>query len=104
MVSSEVANMKCIFAYRKRAFLNPASTGYTSYIHAVVESSHDGEYQYGGNLLYIADCTRVISLEFFIGNARARRLSLKKINLLIEVLTSFRDALAKEIASIEQSK
>ena len=94
--------MKSVYAYRKRAFLNPASTGQTSYIHAVVESSHDGEYPWGSNLLFIADCKRVISLEFFLGNARSRRYSLAKINLLINVLTRFRDALAKEIAAIEK--
>jgi hypothetical protein len=47
---------------------------------------------------------RAIRLEFKIGNARSRRLSLQKINLLISVLTRFRNALAKEIALIEKSK
>jgi len=43
-------------------------------------------------------------LEFFLGNARYRRLSLRKINLLIDVLTQFREALAKEIAAIEKGE
>jgi hypothetical protein len=96
--------MKNIYVFRKRAFLNPASTNHASYIVALVESTHEGEYKWGDNLLYIADCRRRIALEFFIGNKRARRLSLAKINLLIDVLTRFRDALTKEIALIEKAK
>jgi hypothetical protein len=53
-------------------------------------------------MITIADCRRRIQLEFFIGTKRARRISLAKINLLIDVLTEFRDALTKEIALIEQ--
>jgi len=102
--SSEVAGMKGIFVYRKRAFLNPTSTDKTSYIHAIVESSGDGNYRFGTNMLTIADCKRVVRLEFFIGNARNRRQSLKKINLLIDILMRFRDALMREIAQIEKAK
>ena len=93
-----------INAFRKRSFLNPASTDQTSYIHAVVESSRDGEYPWGTNMLTIADCKRVIQLEFFLGTRRARQISLAKIDLLIRILTSFRTALAKEIAAIEKGK
>ncbi len=93
-----------IYSFRKRAFLNPVSTNQTSHILAHVESSRDGEYKHGTNLIFIADCKQVIRLEFFIGSKRYRRISLAKINLLIEVLTSFRDALAKEIALIERTK
>ena len=94
--------MKDIYIFRKRAFLNPVSTNQTSYILAHVESTHEGRYKWGSNLIYIADCKRVIQLEFFLGNARGRRLSLQKINLLIDVLTRFRDALVKEIELIEK--
>lgn len=96
--------MKAIYTFRKRAFLNPISTNQTSHIHAHVESSHDGAYRWGDNLIYLADCKRVIELEFFLGTERHRRISLAKINLLIDVLTSFRDALAREIALIERTK
>ncbi len=95
---------RSIFTFRKRTFLNPASTNHDSYIHAVVESSSNGEYPWGSNMLTIADCRRRIQLEFFVGSARARKLSLKKINLLIDILTRFRDALTKEIALIEKAK
>ena len=91
-----------LFTFRKRVFLNPISTGHTSYILAEVESSQDGAYKWGNYLLTIADCRRRIQLEFFLGTKQARRISLAKINLLIDVLTRFRDALVKEIALIEK--
>lgn len=94
--------MKSVFSYRKRAFLMPISTGYTSHVLAEVESSRDGEYRLGHNMLTVADCRRRIQLEFFLGTARQRRLSVAKINLLIKVLTDFRDALNAEIAQIEK--
>jgi len=105
MISSEAISMAIpIISFRKRSFLNPASTDHTSYIHAVVESSRDGEYPWGTNMLTIADCRRTIQLEFFLGTRRARQVSLAKIDLLIKILTSFRAALAKEIAAIEKGE
>jgi hypothetical protein len=53
-------------------------------------------------MITIADCRRRIQLEFFLGTKHARRLSLRKIDLLIDVLTRFRDGLIKEIELIEQ--
>src|SRR5215217_632253 len=102
--SSEVANMKNVFSLRKRSFLSPVSTGFTSHIFAEVESSNDGEYRWGHNMLTIADCRRRVQIEFFLGTKRERRRSLAKINLLITILTRFRDALAKEITLIEKAK
>ena len=58
----------------------------------------------GHYMLTMADCRRRIQFEFFLGTKRARRISLAKINLLIDILTAFRDALTKEIALIEKSK
>lgn len=95
---------RSVFTLRKRSFLNPASTGYTSYILAEVESSDGGAYKWGNYLLTIADCKRVIKLEFFLGTKKDRRIALRKINLLIDVLMRFRDALVKEIAMIEKGK
>lgn len=93
--------MKPRFSFRKRVFLNPISTGQTSYILAEVESSRGGEYKWGHCMLTLADCRRRIQLEFFLGTKKSRRVSLRKIDLLISVLTKFREALAKEIALIE---
>jgi hypothetical protein len=88
---------KIIYAFSKRAFLNPASTHLSSYIQAYVQSGD----KWGDNTVLIADCKRVVQLEFFLGTKRHRRISLAKIDLLIDVLTQFRTALAKEIRSIE---
>ena len=96
--------MKNTYTFRKRAFLNPLSANETSYVFAHVESSHDGSYRWGDNLIFIADCRRVVQLEFAIVTKQKRRVSLAKLDLLISVLTSFRDALKKEIALIEKDK
>jgi hypothetical protein len=92
---------KPIFSFRKRVFLSPISTGHTSYILAEIESSHDGGNKWGHCMLTMADCRRRIQLEFFLGTAEARRFSLAKIDLLINVLTTFRDQLREEANRIE---
>ena len=43
--------MKNVFSLRKRSFLSPVSTGFTSHIFAEVESSNEGEYRWGHNML-----------------------------------------------------
>jgi hypothetical protein len=99
---SEVTDMR--FTFRKRTFLNPISTLSTSYIHAHVEDSQNGAVKHGGNMLVIADCHRVVEFEFYLGTRMHRRLSLAKLNHLIDTLTAFRDALAKESELIENFK
>jgi hypothetical protein len=46
-------------AYRKRAFLNPISTGQPSFVFAVADSSEGGKKEYGDYVLTIADCKRI---------------------------------------------
>lgn len=89
------------FSYRRRRFLAPASTGFTSYVLAEVESSDGGEYRCGHYQLALADCRRRVELEFCLTTARERCRSLSKIDLLLEVLGGFRDALAAEARLIE---
>jgi hypothetical protein len=96
--------MKNTYSFRKRAFLNPVSTNRTSYILAFVESSRSGEYKFGSNLIHLADCDRRVQIEFFLGTERDREVSLKKINLLIDTLTHFRDALTTESKLIEKGE
>ena len=96
--------MRPLFAFRKRLFLNPISTGYTSHILAEIESSRGGENKWGHCMLTLADCRHRIQLEFFLGTKHGRRNSLRKINLLIDILTGFRDVLQTEIASIEKGE
>ena len=95
---------KTVFSYRKRAFLNPASTGKTSYINLQVESSQGGKYRFGDNLIHLADCHRAVQLEFFLGTKRDREMSLDKINSLIDHFTTFRETLKKEIDLIEKAE
>jgi hypothetical protein len=95
------------FSYRRRTFLAPTSTGFTSYVLAEVESSDGGEYRCGHYMLTLADCRRRIELEFQLSTPLARRQSLAKIDLLLEILTGFRAALAAEaqlIAKRERGK
>ena len=88
--------------FRKRVFLASISTGHTSYILAEVESSRGGENKWGHCMLTIADCRRRIQLEFFLGTVRARRESLRKLDLLLKVLGSFRNALLAEAKVITE--
>ncbi len=92
---------KTIFSFRRRVFLNPISTGHTSYILAEIESSDEGGNKWGHCMVTLADCRRRIQLEFFLGTAEARRFSLAKIDLLINILTAFRDQLRREANLIE---
>jgi hypothetical protein len=88
--------------FRKRVFLSSVTTGTTSYILAEVESSRGGEYKWGHYMVTIADCRRRIQLEFFLGSVRARRESLRKLDLLLKVLGSFRTALLAEAQLITE--
>ena len=53
-------------------------------------------------MLTIADCRRRVQLEFFLGTLRARRESLRKLDLLLKVLGSFRNALLAEAQAITE--
>src|SRR5215210_3394985 len=88
--------------FRKRVFLASISSGHTSHILVEVESSRGGEYKWGHYMLTIADCRRRIQFEFFLGNLRARRESLKKLDLLLNVLSSFRSKLLAEAHAITE--
>jgi hypothetical protein len=53
-------------------------------------------------MVTIADCRRRIQLEFFLGSVRARRESLRKLDLLLKVLSSFRKVLVAEAQLITE--
>jgi len=89
-------------AYRKRVFLNPISVGAPSFVQAIADDSYEGTYQIGNYMLIIADCRRNIMLEFSLGNARQRAISLKKIDKLVKVITEFRDAVYAEAELIDK--
>jgi hypothetical protein len=70
-------------------------------VFAEVESSCNGKFEGGHYMLTIADCRRSIRLDFFLGNALARRRSLAKIDQLLKILKEFRAALFREAQLID---
>jgi hypothetical protein len=94
-----------MYKYLHREFLNVApELAHTSYILCHVEDSDSGRFPHGSNVLTIADCKRSIVLEFYLATQEARDASIAKINLLLEILGQFRDALLNEaylIAKVE---
>jgi len=97
------------YKHVRREFLNaaPADVVHTSYVLAHVEDSDAGRTSHGSNMLVIADCNRTTKFEFYLGNKAARDSSIAKINLLLEVLGGFRDALLSEafaIAKVQKTK
>jgi len=91
-------------AYLKRVFLNPISDGEPSFIQAVADDSYEGTYLLGNYLLIIADCNRRIMLHFHVASPRSRKKARAKIDKLAQVVNDFRDALIKEIETIEKAK
>src|SRR5687768_17564190 len=93
------------YKYIRRDFLNAApELVHTSYVLAHVEDSDSGRAAQGSNMLIIADCNRTTKFEFYLGNKAARDSSIAKINLLLEVLGGFRDALLNEAYAIAKVK
>src|SRR5688572_21483400 len=92
------------YDFRKRHFLNPLPMGHDSYISVAFESCENGAYPWGTNMVVIADCNRVINLEFFMGTSAARQASLKKIEGLLNTLTAARDTLYRQNELIEKAR
>jgi hypothetical protein len=95
-----------MYKYLRREFLNAApELAHTSYILCHVEDSDSGREAHGSNVVCLADCHRVITLDFHLGTLEARNSSTAKINFLLEILGEFRDALLNEayaIAKVER--
>ena len=92
------------FAYSKRVFLHPPTTGKNSYLCAIAESSYGGKNKDGDYVLIIADCHRAVELEFSLVSEKDRKESLAKIDTLAEVVNRFREALRAEAKAIESAK
>lgn len=93
------------YKYIRREFLNnePDELVHTSYVMGFVVNSHRGK-ALADAMLHIADCRRVVVLNFFLSRPEARAQSLKKIDLLLEVLTQFKKALLREARAIEKAE
>ena len=90
--------------YRKRVFLNPISTGQPSFVFAVAESSEGGKKEHGTYVLTIADCKRMVELDFSLTGLRKRKQSLAKIDLFAEVVNGLREAIHAEAKLMDQRR
>lgn len=63
----------------KRQWLNPSGSDATGYIYWGVRQEDFGGYY---AMFKLADCSRIVSLDIYLGSKRERRVSLKKLNLI----------------------
>lgn len=87
----------------RREFLNedPAMPGF---IIGIVEdtsgmTNENEAWRYGTVILDFGDCYRRVSFSFDMSESVPRKESLKKINLIAEVVNAVRDAIEKEVES-----
>jgi hypothetical protein len=89
---------------RRREFLN-ADPELPAFIIAVVEDTRDlpddpeDHWKWGTVVLDLADCSRRVSFDFDLNDSSARANSLRKINLIAQVVNEVRDAIAVEVES-----
>lgn len=87
------------YRVRIRRFLNVLGYHAGAYVIATVEDSSRGrkpEWRHVDIDLTLADCGRVVSFDFDLDTKGARRNSLRKVDIMVEVLTLFREALQEE--------
>jgi hypothetical protein len=96
------------YRMRVRKFLNLPGFHAGAYVFAEVEDSTNAKrsdqdgWPWVEITLKLADCDRVVSFDFEFETARDRRNSLRKIDILVDTLTSFREALYQEAAVAEE--
>jgi hypothetical protein len=91
-------------AFLRREFLTPAGESLeSSFVLAVVRSSHAGQLADGWNGVVLCDSTRIICLEFPLGTPAARNASLYKVGILLGTIERFREALLFEATAIENA-
>ena len=89
---------------RRREFLNE-DPELPAFIIAVVEDTRElpddpeDYWKWGTVVLELADCSRRVSFDFDLNNVTSRANSLRKINLIAEVVNEVRDAIAVEVES-----
>lgn len=91
---------------RKRLFLN-RDADYPAYIIGIVEDTceipnDDSDYKWGTIELKLGDCNRRIAFDFTMETRQERFASLYKINRIAEVINLVRDAIEKEVKSINK--
>lgn len=91
---------------RKRLFLNRAKD-MPAYVIGIVEdtSAYDDKddkcWNYGTIELRISDCVRSVSFDFYMSDRESRSASLYKIRRLASVINEVKEALEREVESIE---
>jgi len=89
---------------RRREFLND-DPEMPAFIIAVIEDTRDlpddpeDTWKWGTVVLDLADCSRRVSFDFDLNNVTSRANSLRKINLIAEIVNEVRDAIAVEVES-----
>ena len=91
-------------AYRKRAFLDPISTGDPSFVFAVADSSEGGTRTDGNYVLTLSDWDHIIELDFPLTSPRLLKQSLRRVGLLAEIVNRFKDTIHAEAELINQRR
>lgn len=100
--------MSIKYHVRKRLFLN-RDADMPAYIIGIVEdtsqySNDEESWKCGIIELRISDCIRSISFDFSTRDAQDRAASLYKIRRIAEIVNAVKDAIEKEIESINQRR
>jgi hypothetical protein len=92
---------------RRREFLNE-DVEMPAFIIGVVEDTRElpdepaDNWKWGTVVLDLADCSRRVSFDFDLNDATTRAHSLRKINLIAEVVNAVRDAIEIEVESLNK--
>ena len=92
---------------RRREFLNE-DVEMPAFIIGVVEDTRElpdepaDNWKWGTVVLDLADCSRRVSFDFDLNDADSRSNSLRKINLIAEVVNAVRDAIEIEVESLNK--
>ena len=92
---------------RRREFLNE-DVEMPAFIIGVVQDTRDlpdepaDDLKWPTVILDLADCSRRVSFDFDMNDAASRANSLRKINLIAEVVNAVRDAIATEVESLDK--
>lgn len=97
---------KTRYHVRKRLFLNRESD-LPAFIIGIVEDTSeipndDSDYNWGDIELKLGDCNRRVSFDFSMDTREERANSLYKINRIARIVKIVRDAIEKEVQSINK--
>jgi hypothetical protein len=86
-----------------REFLNQPGFHSTGFIYAVVEDTETDDARWGASVsLTLGDCSKQVSFAFDMDDARGRENTIYKVDLILDTLTRFKEALVPEIKLAEE--